>query len=1141
MLSPADAARLAVVRGRLMQGLPEGGGMLAVNITEAEAAAALDGVTGVVVAAVNGPDSLVLSGDGTEIDRQARQWGERGVRTSRLQVSHAFHSPLMEPMLKEFGALLEELDFHEATSAIVPTGDSVHPVHTPEYWADHARYAVRFHDAVTRLPAGDVVIEIGPGAVLTPLLAQRRDVTASCHRTRPETRTVLEALGHVHARGVTPDWAGVLGDGRPVPLPTYAFRHEHYWLASQAAPEQVQGSAVDQAFWDAVEKEDMGGLAGTLGAPAELEPALPALARWHRDRRHRQRMDSWRYRVVFKPADRAPVAQVPGSWLVVLPPGGGDPAVARAVTRLPADAVTVELGAGNDRRATAGLLAEAAETTPLLSGVLSLVQTPEELLVLVQALGDAEVGARLWCLTRRAVATVDGEEPDPAGAALWGVGLVAGLEHPERWGGLIDLPETLDERAVGRLGGVLAADDDEDQLAVRAAGVLSRRLVPAPAAAEPGRSWRPDGPVLITGGTGAIGAHVARWLTSLGPCSLVLVSRRGIEAPGAERLREELRERGARVRIEAADVTDRAGMAELTARIAAEEGPVRAVFHAAGLGQSTPIDAMTLEEFRAVCAAKTSGAQVLDELFDGVGDLGAFVLFSSASAIWGSGHYASYAAGNSYLDALAERRRARGLAATSVAWGVWAQSGILGPQGEEQLRRRGLVPMAPADCVAALAQILDRDETRVTVADVDWEPFLTGYTAARPRPLIEDLPAARALRTERTATSAPARGDIRRRLAGMSADGRRAALTDLVRATVAEVLGHADASSIDVERPFVELGFDSLSAVEVRNKLNVATGLALPTMLVFDHPTVDAVCEFLRNALAEGTRTAGPAQDGAPVEPAESFAAIYRRIALRGRTAEVESLLGGAAALRTRFTDAGEVIGGPGFVRLATGDQGPAIICFPPFAPVEQSLQFARLATYFRDRRDLSMITVPGFLPDEPIAESREVLVDALVRATLRCADGKSFVLLGYSSSGWLAHSVATRLQQDGTPAGGVVLLDTYLPDGMSVGLRQAMTYEVNERRFRFTTMNFTTLTALGAYRKMFRGWEPEPLDVPTLFVRPEECIPGDPSAPPVGDDWPARWPLPHDDVTVPGDHCSIVAEYAESVATEVHNWLAQR
>ncbi|MDI5968589.1 type I polyketide synthase [Streptomyces sp. SL13] len=1139
VLGVADAARLVVARGRLMQALPAGGAMLAVNTGEGDVAAVLSGIPSVSVAAVNAPESVVISGDEHEIDQLNEFWRGRGVRTSRLRVSHAFHSHLMEPMLEEFRAVLETLDFREPSIPVSPAADSTHAINTAAYWVDHARNAVRFHEAVTALPTTDTLVELGPDAALTPLLAEHRTVAAATRRNRPEVTTVLEALGHAHAHGVAVEWTTVIGAGRRVGLPTYAFQRQTYWLASEPATTAAHGTGDDQEFWDAVEKEDLHTLAESLGAPAELEPVLPALARWHRDTRRRHTMDSWRYRVVWKPVESASAAQVPGSWLLVLPHGGGDPEALRALRRALADVVTVELDEEPPaRQATADLLADSVKGVPLLSGVVSLVDRPEALLVLIQALGDVEVGARLWSLTRGAVATAGTEAPDPSGAAIWGVGLVASLEHPERWGGLIDLPEVLDERSAGRLAGILAADDVEDQLAIRPAGVLRRRLVSAPAA-ESRRSWRPDGPVLITGGTGAIGGHVARWLTSLGPCSLVLVSRRGPQAPGAAELREDLESRGATVRVVAADVADREEMADLVARVAAEEGPVRAVFHAAGVGQNTPIDRMTLEEFAAVSAGKTQGARVLDELFAD-SDLDAFVLFSSASGIWGSGHYASYAAGNAYLDALAERRRARGRAATAVAWGVWSESGMVDPDGEQQLRRRGLVPMAPADCLAALAQALDGDETRVTVADVDWEPFLAGYTAARRRPLIEDLPQARAL-TERPAAAPAGQGDIRRKVAGMSEAEQRTALAELVSTTVADVLGHADASSIEADRPFVELGFDSLSAVEVRNKLNLATGLALPAMLVFDHPTVTDVSEFLRTSLTTGGGAAAQAAAGAPVESAESFAAIYREVAMRGRMAEVEALLSGAAGLRTHFEDPDEVPEGPGFVRLATGEEGPAVICFPPFAPVEQSLQFARLSTFFRGRRDLSMITVPGFLPDEPIAATREVLVETLARAVLRCADGKPFALLGYSSSGWLAHSVAARLQEEDTPARGLVLLDTYVPDSMSLSMRQAMTYEVNERRFRFTTMNFTTLTALGSYRKLFRGWAPEPVEAPTLFVRPQDCIPGDPAAPPMTEDWRAHWPLPHTEVIVPGDHCSIVAEHADAVATEVHAWLAGR
>ncbi|MEU5539875.1 SDR family NAD(P)-dependent oxidoreductase, partial [Streptomyces sp. NPDC020362] len=1139
VLSLEDAARLVVTRSRLMQRLPPGGAMLAVNASETEVTTVLAGTPEVVVAAVNGPDAVVVSGDEKHIGRLADHWRQRDIRVARLKVSHAFHSPLMDSMLEEFRAALDQLTFRPPTLPLHPAADSPHSIDTPDYWVDHARNAVHFAKAVGAIPRTHVLVEIGPDAALTPTLTDTHPTAPTCRKGRPETHTVLQALGHAHTHGAPVDWTAVVPEARPVRLPTYAFQHQAYWLAPARTAGSDRDTSGDQAFWAAVEKEDFSTLAETLGVPAELEPAMPALARWHRENARRRTMDSWRYRVVWNPVERTPAAQVPGSWLVVLPHGGGDSDALRSLTRVLADVTTVELGREADRQATAEVLATAVKGVPLLSGVIGLPDQPEALLVLVQALGDIGSGARLWCLTRGAVATTEGEAPDPLSAACWGVGLVAGLEHPERWGGLIDLPGRLDDRSTGWLAGVLAGDEEEDQIAIRAGGVLRRRLVPASAAREPRRAWRPRGTVLITGGTGSIGAHIARWLTAHGPCSLVLVSRRGAEAPGAVGLREELEGRGARVRLAAADVTDREAMAALVAEVAAEEGPVRAVFHAAGVGQNTPIADMGLDEFRAVSSSKTDGARVLDELFAD-DELDAFVLFSSVSGVWGSGRYAAYAAGNAYLDALAERRRARGLLATAVAWGVWAESGMVGPDGEQQLRRRGLVPMPPADCVAALGRALDEDETRLTVADVDWETFLAGYTAARRRPLVEELPQARDLLAERSATAPASQGDIRRTLADLSPEDRRIALRDLVSATVADVLGHADAASVDAERPFVEMGFDSLSAVEVRNKLNVATGLALPAMLVFEHPTVVAIGEFLHAALADGTPAGGHAA-GPAAESGESFAAVYRQVAIRGRMTEVEALLTGAAGLRSHFTDPSQVEGGPGFVRLATGGEEPVVVCFPPFAPVEQSLQFARLSMFFRDRRDLSMVFVPGFLPDEPIAATREVLVEALTRETKRCVDGRPFALLGYSSSGWLAHSVAARLEEREESARGLILLDTYPPDSMSLSMRQAMTYEVNERRSRFTTMNFTTLTALGAYRRLFRGWTPEPVATPTLFVRPEDCIPGDPTASPMADDWRAHWPLPHREVVVPGDHCTIVAEHAEAVAAEVHTWLEEQ
>jgi thioesterase domain-containing protein len=306
-------------------------------------------------------------------------------------------------------------------------------------------------------------------------------------------------------------------------------------------------------------------------------------------------------------------------------------------------------------------------------------------------------------------------------------------------------------------------------------------------------------------------------------------------------------------------------------------------------------------------------------------------------------------------------------------------------------------------------------------------------------------------------------------------------------------------------------------------------------MLVFEQPSMRAVARFLRTSLVA-------APDAAPTattsDGAESIAAIYRRVALRGNMQEVEALLSGAAGLRERFGPQDTTAPDSGVVRLADGDTQPAVLCFPPFAPVEQSLQFARLATWFRGRRTLEMVTVPGFLPGEPLADSVTTLVDRLADAVRRAAHGP-VALLGYSSSGWLAHAVTSRLEEDGDGPAALLLLDTYLPDSMPLSLRQAMNYEVNERRARFTTMNFTTLTALGSYRRMFRPWTPAPIAAPTLFLTPEDRIPGNPDEPVTDDDWRARWPLPHTAVRIPGDHCTIVAEHAQAAAAAIDHWLA--
>ncbi|MGW3233830.1 type I polyketide synthase, partial [Kitasatospora sp. NPDC001095] len=949
VLSLDDAVALVAARGRLMQALPEGGAMVAVKATEAEVLPLLTG--NVSIAAINGPSSVVISGDEAEVLAIAGQFE----KTKRLNVSHAFHSPLMDGMLADFRRTAEGLTYSAPRIPVVSnvTGAlaTAEELCSPEYWVRHVREAVRFADGMRALEAQgvSVFVELGPDGVLSALGEHGVRVPA-LRAGRPEARTALTALATAYAHGVPVDWQALLTgpDTRRVDLPTYAFQHEWFWLetgrtavpTADAAARDNDAEQLDARFWEAVERQDLRSLATALDLDqAELDasadalaPALPVLSHWHRQRRARSTVDGWRYRAAWNPLTDLPTAGLSGTWLLVHPEGGGEDgwttAVAEALERYGAHVLRLPVPSGAlDRAALAERLRAAVEDPAALTGVLSLLALgtgshPEhpvltaglaDSLALVQALGDAGVGAPLWLASRGAVSVGRADRVSSAvQAQVWGLGRVVALEAPERWGGLVDLPEVLDARARGRLAAVLAGVDGEDQVAVRASGVFVRRLVRAGRSGEAAASWSPRGTVLVTGGTGALGARVARWLADNGAGHLVLTSRRGLDAPGAVELREELVASGVEVTVAACDVADRAAVEALLA-----EHEFTAVVHTAGVNHLALLPDARPEEFADVLAAKAGGAAHLDELL-GDTELDAFVLFSSISGIWGSGGQAAYAAANAYLDALAEQRRGRGLAATAVAWGPWADGGMAAEDdAEEQLRRRGLPVMAPELAIAALAQALDHDETAVTVADVDWARFAPVFTAGRNRPLIADLPEVRALAT----TAAPQEGPAdaaspwAARVAGLSPLDRGRVLEELVRDAVAAVLGHSGAEAIDPGRAFKDLGFDSLTAVELRNRLNTATGLTLPATLVFDHPTAAALGAHLGAELL-GTDTGAQAPAVPQAADDEPIAIIGMACRYPGGVTSPEDLwqlvLDGADAVGDFPTDRGWDLGAVG-------------------------------------------------------------------------------------------------------------------------------------------------------------------------------------------------------------------------------------
>ncbi|MFE9770037.1 type I polyketide synthase, partial [Streptomyces sp. NPDC005808] len=889
-----DAAALVAARGRLMQALPTGGAMVAVQATEEQVLPLL--VDGVSIAAVNGPDSVVISGDEDAVLAIAARFK----KTKRLRVSHAFHSPRMEPMLAEFKAVAEGLTFHTPRIPVVSnlTGELAgEDILSADYWVDHVRQTVRFLDGIRHLETQGVTtyLELGPGGVLSAMaqdcVTEDAAFVPVLRKDRPEAHALTAALAELHVRGGQVDWATYYAStgARRVDLPTYAFDHQHYWPDAPTAPSGAAASAdpVDASFWDAVEREDVAQLLDTLDiadgddtAQASLATVLPLLSEWRRERRSHATLDDWQYRITWKPVAMSGGA-LSGRWLLVVPEGAaaGDTHVDAVAAALAAHGAEVARIALSDRSSLAEALTEApADTTPettpgtAVEGVVSLVDL-HGTVVLVQALADANVQAPLWCLTRGAVSVGAADRVgSPEQAAVWGLGRVAGLELPQRWGGLVDLPAELDDRAAARLCAVLATAEDEDQLAVRGSGVFVRRLARLPFS-EPAPAWTPRGTVLVTGGTGALGGHVARWLAGNGAGHLVLTSRRGLDAPGAAELRDELAAMGVRVTVAACNVADRTALYRLLDGLREAGDTVTAVVHTAGIGPTRAVTDLSALELDAVMEAKVRGAALLDAYFTEEFALDAFVLFSSSAGVWGSAGQGAYAAANAHLDALVQQRCSRGLTATSIAWGAWGGGGMADGEAGELMRQRGLPLMDPNLALLALQRAAAGDEPWVAVADVDWERFTPRFTAARPQPLISEIPEVRDLlaAVERARDGEEGNSSaFLGRLRALSAAEQHQTLLKLVRDEAAAVLGHATAEAVQPGRVFQDLGFDSLTVVELRNRLKAVTGLALPATLAFDHPSPEALARHLRTSLvgddsatAQGTARDGSAAAGA--------------------------------------------------------------------------------------------------------------------------------------------------------------------------------------------------------------------------------------------------------------------------------------
>ncbi|AGC45620.1 polyketide synthase [Myxococcus stipitatus DSM 14675] len=880
-LSLAEAARLVAHRGRLMQRVTGQGRMAAVELSpdEAHAEIAPHGER-LSVGAINDVRSVVLSGEPSALAQVLESLEARGVSTRDLGVDYAFHSHQMVPLQSELKSLLGTLEtrpttiplFSTVTGALVE-GHSL----DASYWADNLREAVRFADATNALLEDGyrLFVELGPQPALGRYVSQalsRRTLEgaalSSMRKGRDGRTGVLGALGGLHAWGFPVDWARVFpSGGRVVSLPAYPWQRARYWV-DLGDFAMTARSLTHEA-----------GHARSTGASTSAELVYDV---------------SWQVKARGGAVTRTPRGT--GTWVILghreglggalkaLLNARGEPCwlVVPGTDTSPSDDVHAldprspehyekllrEVG---ELRGVIHLwgAAEPSSEEPSLTdlesaqqhGVHSAVHLAQTLLRI------GTPGVRLWLGTRGSQAVAGAASRSPVHAPLWGLGRVLALEHPELWGGLVDLEPGAPSNEAEALWGELSSSDGEDQVAFRGGIRHVARLVPStPAPVSKALSLRADATYLITGGLGGLGLHVARWMVEKGARHLVLLGRRGLperatwgsvprDSDTGRQLSvvEALEKAGATVSAVSADVGDAARMAAVIDSVREGPAPLRGIIHAAGVSTLVPFETMDDATLSAILKPKVAGAWALHQLTRGL-DLDFTVYFSSGSAVWGSAQMAHYAAGNQFLDMLAHYRRAKGERALSINWGPWAAEGMATEEGQRWFARMGMGSISVEQGLQVLEALMASDVTQRSVAVVDWERFKTVYEARGRRPLLEGLgtPTVAPRSTAPSATGSEWLTTLR----NAPSERRAELMTTWVREEVARVLGFPSATSVKVDQGFVDSGMDSVTAVELRSRLSARLGMPVASTVAFDHPSVQALStHLLRDVLREEEKT----------------------------------------------------------------------------------------------------------------------------------------------------------------------------------------------------------------------------------------------------------------------------------------------
>lgn len=857
-----DAARLVMLRAQLLQSIDGDGVMIAVAAGQDVVARAIAPWSAdLSIAAVNGHANVVFSGRRAAATAAAAALTTLGIRNVPLTVAQAFHSPLVDGILDRFAAGAARARFQAPHTPFCSTVTGTWLTTAPDaaYWRDQLRAPVRFMQSIgaARAQGFDVFLEAGPHPTLATLgeqLATDRRGTwaASLHRDRPSATQIRQAMAGLWTAGVPLDWRAIhaAGNGRKTALPTYPFQRTSHWIGNaRAARAEQHAYEVQWQERAAAHQPAESGLAWLI--MADRSGVGDSLARALESR-----------------GDRVTVAK-PGNAFRVR-----DDRAVEIRSDSPEDlARLLEHAAAHHGRAVdriVHLWSLDAKGEPSIATLrTSLGAGPGSALVTLQALQRSGAQARLWLVTRRATAAGSGlDDSGILQSALWGIGRNLAVEHPSRFGALIDLD---DDSPLSDLVNEVTADAvADDQVSFRQNRRLVSRVAPASLPDTGRAAIDPQATYLVTGGLGALGLAVAAALVDAGARRLVLVSRSGVTTDERRQAIASLQSAGVTIETPAIDVTDEPALRTLIDRLSAGSR-LAGIVHAAGEAGFATMTEMTTAAFARVFSAKAEGALALARATASL-PIDFFVSVSSMSSVWAGEGQAHYVTANHFVDMLAHRLRQLGRPATSLGFGPLG-GGLMPAAMAERLARTGVATWEMSKAAALLLQVAGSACTHAIAVELDWSLFGTRRATAR------------ATVTEPAATP----GVLFDQLKAAAASEREHVIGDAVLREAAAVLGMKTADWGDARRGFFDMGMDSLTAVELRKRFEVLLGRTLPVTLVFDHSNIEALRRALIALLfpekrEPAARPASPRVSAAAASraeapsPDESLAATLERL-----------------------------------------------------------------------------------------------------------------------------------------------------------------------------------------------------------------------------------------------------------------------